>query len=125
MSETLQITLNKGRIATSPSQRANLVGLGLLRREMVVVRPDTRSTRGMIKKVIHLVDVRRPVKAREDSLKPLSMKDAVEVTPPKEAVAPKSKTSKKAAAKKETAALKASGKAKATPTKGTKKGKAS
>ncbi len=51
------INLKKGRIACSPNQRACLQGLGLKRRHQEVSLENTPSVRGMIKKVLHLVEV--------------------------------------------------------------------
>ena len=60
MTNQIKITLRKGRVSTTPLQRLNLRGLGLRRRHAFVIRPDTSSVRGMIQKVLHLVDVDRP-----------------------------------------------------------------
>jgi len=55
--KTITIRLKKGRIATLPKQRAALCGLGLKKRELVKTLENTPSVRGMIKKVLHLVEV--------------------------------------------------------------------
>lgn len=55
--KTITIRLNKGIIACNPTQRATIRGLGLKRREQVVTLENTPSVRGMIKKVLHLVQV--------------------------------------------------------------------
>lgn len=55
--KTITVRLKKGTIACSPSQRATVNGLGLKRREQVRTLENTPSVRGMIKKVIHLVEV--------------------------------------------------------------------
>lgn len=55
--KTITIRLKKGMIACPPSQRATVVGLGLKRREQVRTLENTPSVRGMIKKVLHLVEV--------------------------------------------------------------------
>ena len=55
--KTITIKLVKGTIACSPTQRANVNGLGLKRREQVRTLENTPSVRGMIKKVIHLVEI--------------------------------------------------------------------
>ncbi len=55
--KTLTIRLKKGTIACPPKQRATVNGLGLKRREQVVVLENTPSVRGMVKKVLHLVEV--------------------------------------------------------------------
>jgi large subunit ribosomal protein L30 len=110
----IEITLRRGKIATTPNQRENLFGLGLFRREQTIVRPDNASIRGMIKKVIHLVEVKRPQKA-ESRLQPLAMKDAVEVVPSKEPISAKAKVSK--AAEKKLAAKVTKAKVKTAKTK--------
>ncbi|MFN7955488.1 MAG: 50S ribosomal protein L30 [bacterium] len=58
MSEShLRITLVRSPIGTPKTQRETLVGLGLKRVGRPVIRPNTPSFRGMVKKVIHLVSV--------------------------------------------------------------------
>ena len=51
------IKLVKGRIAVNPNQRACLKGLGLKKRHQEVSLENTPSVRGMIKKVIHLLEI--------------------------------------------------------------------
>jgi large subunit ribosomal protein L30 len=55
--KTITIRLKKGMIACNPKQRATVYGLGLKRREQVRTLENTPSVRGMIKKVLHLVQV--------------------------------------------------------------------
>lgn len=55
--KTITIRLKKSLIACNPDQRATMNGLGLKRREQVRTLENTPSVRGMIKKVIHLVDI--------------------------------------------------------------------
>lgn len=55
--KTITIQLKKGTICCNPKQRATINGLGLKRREQVVTLENTPSVRGMIKKVLHLVEV--------------------------------------------------------------------
>jgi large subunit ribosomal protein L30 len=55
--KTITIRLKKGTISCPPDQRATVVGLGLKRREQVRTLENTPAVRGMIKKVIHLVEV--------------------------------------------------------------------
>lgn len=55
--KTITIRLVKGTIACNPNQRATINGLGLKRREQVRTLENTPSVRGMIKKVLHLVEV--------------------------------------------------------------------
>ncbi len=55
--KTITIRLKKSTIACNPDQRATINGLGLKRREQVRTLENTPSVRGMIKKVIHLVEV--------------------------------------------------------------------
>lgn len=53
----IAIRLIKGRISCNPNQRACLKGLGLKKRHQEVALENTPSVRGMIKKVLHLVEV--------------------------------------------------------------------
>lgn len=55
--KTITIKLIKGTQACNPTQRATVNGLGLRRREQVKTLENTPSVRGMIKRVIHLVEV--------------------------------------------------------------------
>lgn len=54
---TLKIKLKKSATGRPPQQRKIVAGLGLKRLNQTVERPNTREIRGMIKKVIHLVEV--------------------------------------------------------------------
>lgn len=53
----ITIRLKKGLVATNPKQRATVRGLGLRNREDVRTLENTPAVRGMIKKVLHLVEV--------------------------------------------------------------------
>ncbi len=53
----ITLHLRRSAIGTTPDQRANLLGLGLIKTGKYKVLTDTASVRGMIRKVIHLVDV--------------------------------------------------------------------
>jgi large subunit ribosomal protein L30 len=55
--KTIVIRLKKGRIACNPNQRACLKGLGLKKRHQEMTLENTPSVRGMIKKVIHMLDI--------------------------------------------------------------------
>lgn len=55
--KTITVRLKKGTIACNPKQRATVNGLGLKRREQVKTLENTPSVRGMIKNVLHLVEV--------------------------------------------------------------------
>jgi len=55
--KTITLRLKKGLVACNPKQRATINGLGLKHREQVVTLENTSSVRGMVKKVLHLVDV--------------------------------------------------------------------
>ena len=57
MSKKLQITLKKSVIGSNEAQRATVRGLGLRRINHTRVLENTPAVRGMVKKVIHLVDV--------------------------------------------------------------------
>jgi large subunit ribosomal protein L30 len=54
---TITIRMKRSRICCNPVQRATLNGLGLKRREQERTLENTPSVRGMIKQVIHLVEV--------------------------------------------------------------------
>jgi len=53
------VTLKRSGIGRPPKQRATLQGLGLTRLRKHVVLRDTPEIRGMLAKVIHLIDVQR------------------------------------------------------------------
>ena len=55
--KTIQIRLKKSTISCNPSQRATVNGLGLRKREQVRTLENTPAVRGMIKKVLHLVEI--------------------------------------------------------------------
>ncbi len=55
--KNLKITLKKSVIATLPKQRATVQALGLKKRQHSVIHPNIPSIRGMVKKVIHLLEV--------------------------------------------------------------------
>ena len=55
--KTITIRLKRGTICCPPDQRATVNGLGLRRREQVRTLENTPSVRGMIKKVLHIVEV--------------------------------------------------------------------
>lgn len=66
MSGQLKITLRRSRIGSTPRQREVLRGLGLRRVNSSVLRPDDPAVRGMVTKVIHLVEVEAlPAAGRE------------------------------------------------------------
>ncbi|MEI6092875.1 MAG: 50S ribosomal protein L30 [bacterium] len=55
--KTLTVKLIKSTISCNPKQRATVLGLGLTKLNKVVVLEDTRCVRGMINKIIHMVEV--------------------------------------------------------------------
>ena len=55
--EVITIRLVKGLVATSPVQRATVRGLGLKSRHDERTLENTPAVRGMIKKVLHLVQI--------------------------------------------------------------------
>jgi large subunit ribosomal protein L30 len=57
VSGKIRITLRHSQIGANPRQREVLRGLGLRRVDSCVVRPDDPAIRGMVQKVIHLVEV--------------------------------------------------------------------
>lgn len=54
---TIKIRLKRSAAGRPQKQREILRGLGLKRLNQTVERPNTRAIRGMVKKVIHLVEV--------------------------------------------------------------------
>ena len=57
MTTMLQVTLKNSAIGRPQDQRATLRGLGLTKLRKTVVLENTPSIRGMVKKIIHLVEV--------------------------------------------------------------------
>ena len=57
MSKNFKITLKRGLIGCTKSQRLTIEALGLKKRGSVIVKSDTPATRGQILKVQHLLDV--------------------------------------------------------------------
>lgn len=57
MKKTIVVKFKKSTISCPPDQRATVRGLGLRRLGQTKTLPNTPAVRGMIKKVIHLVDV--------------------------------------------------------------------
>jgi large subunit ribosomal protein L30 len=53
----LKVTLRKSTIGSTERQRATVRGLGLRKPRSERVLENTPAVRGMIKKVLHLVDV--------------------------------------------------------------------
>jgi large subunit ribosomal protein L30 len=53
----LKVTLKKSGIGRPRTQKDTLRGMGLTRIRKTVFLPNTPSFRGMVKKVIHLVEV--------------------------------------------------------------------
>ncbi len=104
--QQIEIVLRRSPITTTPNQRENLHGLGLRYREQRVLRADTPSIRGMIRKVLHLVEVRKMDKASAQTA-PKAMKTQVEIIP---GSAPVAEEPKKKAVAKKVAATKKKGK---------------
>jgi len=59
MDKGLRIILRKSKIGHPAHQARVLAGLGLRKINGSVVRADTPTIRGMIRKVVHLVDVQQ------------------------------------------------------------------
>lgn len=55
--KTLTVKLIRSTIACEPKQRATARGLGLTKMNKVVTLEDTPCVRGMINKIIHMVEV--------------------------------------------------------------------
>ena len=58
MAGKLEITWKKSTIGSPKKVRDTIRGLGLKRLNQTVVRSDLPEIRGMVKKVIHLLDVK-------------------------------------------------------------------
>ena len=56
--KVLQIVLKRSEIGCTKRQRDTLKGLGLTRRGKTVLRNDSPSLQGMLRKVSHLIEVR-------------------------------------------------------------------
>ena len=54
---TIRIQYFRSKIATPEKHKLVVKGLGFTRLNQIVVREDTPSTRGMIKKIPHLVRI--------------------------------------------------------------------
>ncbi|MEW6220138.1 MAG: 50S ribosomal protein L30 [Thermodesulfobacteriota bacterium] len=57
MARAIRLTLVKSMAGRPERQRAVLTGLGLTKMRKTVVRQDTPEIRGMVAKVLHLVQV--------------------------------------------------------------------
>ena len=55
--KTVKVTLKKSTIGEKPKTRATVEGLGLRKIDQTVEHADSPSLRGMIHKVVHLVEV--------------------------------------------------------------------
>ncbi len=55
--KTITIRLMKSPIGCNPIQRATLKGLGFRKREQTRTLENTPSVRGMIKRVIHMLQI--------------------------------------------------------------------
>lgn len=58
MANKLNVTLKKSLIGSLPKQRKTMEALGLRKINQTVELPDNGSTKGMIKLVSHLVEVK-------------------------------------------------------------------
>ncbi len=57
MAKTLKVTLIKSTIGAVPKNKATVVAMGLRKINQTVELPDNDATRGMIRKVNHLIKV--------------------------------------------------------------------
>ena len=57
MAKQIKVTLKKSVIGSNESQRATVRGLGLRKLNSSKTLENTPAVRGMVKKVIHLVEV--------------------------------------------------------------------
>ncbi|MEZ4704272.1 MAG: 50S ribosomal protein L30 [Bdellovibrionota bacterium] len=95
----IHVRLKKSSIRSTKIQKANLLGLGLTKTHKKVVLEDTASTRGMIKKVIHLLEV----KPHDGQEKKIEKKNQVEIKEGKAPVKKEKATAKAKVSKKTTA----------------------
>ncbi len=58
MAKKLQVTLVKSPIGYEKTQKATARSLGLTRLNKTVIHDDTPPVRGMINKIIHMVEVK-------------------------------------------------------------------
>ena len=56
--KVLQIILKRSEIGCTRRQRETLRGIGLTRRGKTILRNDSPSLQGMLRKVSHLIEVR-------------------------------------------------------------------
>ncbi|OUR93751.1 50S ribosomal protein L30 [Halobacteriovorax marinus] len=56
--KTITVKLKKSTIGCNPKQKANVRGLGLRKTGTISTLENTPAVRGMIKKVIHLLDIK-------------------------------------------------------------------
>lgn len=56
--KNINVTLKRSIIGTLGDHRATVKGLGLKRINQTVLLPNTPSIRGMVKKVLYLLDVK-------------------------------------------------------------------
>jgi large subunit ribosomal protein L30 len=57
MGKTITVKLKKSTIGSTEKQKANVRGLGLRKMGSTSTLENTSAVRGMIKKVIHLLDI--------------------------------------------------------------------
>ena len=55
--KTLKVTLKKSLIGSTVKQRSTAFGLGLRKINQIRILQNTPAIRGMVKKLLHLVDV--------------------------------------------------------------------
>jgi large subunit ribosomal protein L30 len=55
--KTIKVKLIRSSIACTPKQKATVKGLGLTKMNKTVTLEDTPCVRGMINKIIHMVEV--------------------------------------------------------------------
>ena len=58
MATKLEITLTRSLIGTKPTQRKTVEALGLRKMHQTVEHQDNVATRGMVKKVAHLITLK-------------------------------------------------------------------
>lgn len=58
MAKRLAITLRRSLIGHPAKHKRVGAGLGLRKLHQTVIRPDTPEIRGMVQRIVHLVDVR-------------------------------------------------------------------
>ncbi len=108
MAKLIKITLKRSTIGCTQKQIANVQGLGFKKTSTTVYREDTPEVRGMIQKVIHLLNVEKAESKPEKPAKKKFVELSKQVDKKAEPKKTAKKTTKKKAATKKSETKKAS-----------------